>query len=147
MEKLKGKVRKIDELGRIVIPIEIRNYLGIRLEDKIDILKSGRNIILRKSTNTKKHIRHINVEKGNEVDIQVAYYKDNGKQNSYIKSINKLGMLAIPLELRKNLDIKEKDSLKICVKDDYIILIKERFSFGRNNKNLNTDQRKERCCI
>ena len=147
MEKLNERVRKIDELGRIVIPIEMRNYLEIRTGDKIDILKSGRNIILHKSTNTKKHIRHIDIEKGIEVDIQVTYYKKNEKPNSYIRSINELGMLVIPLELRKSLDIKEKDSLKICVKDDYIILIKERFSFGRNSKNLNTNQRKEKCCI
>ena len=56
-------------------------------------------------------------------------------------------MLVIPLELRKSLDIKEKNSLKICVKDNYIILIKERFPFGRNSKNFNTNQRKERCFI
>ena len=147
MEKLNERVRKIDELGRIVIPIEIRNYLDIKSGEKIDILKSGRNIILRKSTNIKKHIRHINIEKGIEVDIQVTYYKDHEKQNLYTRSINELGLLVIPLELRKSLDIKEKDSLKIYVKNDYIILIKEKFSFGRNSKNLNTSQRKERCCI
>ena len=50
-EKLEQKIRKIDELGRIIIPIEMRNRLEIKTGDKIDICKSGRNIILKKSEN------------------------------------------------------------------------------------------------
>ncbi len=47
MEK-NGIVRKIDELGRIVIPKEIRRSLNIKSSDDIEISYSDNNIILRK---------------------------------------------------------------------------------------------------
>ena len=146
-EKLEQKIRKIDELGRIVVPIEMRNHLEIKTGDKIDICKSGRNIILKKSENIEKKMKHITIDKGIEVDIQITYLKNNSTHNCYTRSINELGMVVIPLELRKNLNIKEKDKMKICVKDDNIILIKERYSFGRNNKNFSHNKRKEQYCI
>ena len=40
--------RRIDELGRIVIPKEIRKNLKIYDSDEIDILQDGNNIILNK---------------------------------------------------------------------------------------------------
>lgn len=43
-----GIVRRIDELGRIVIPKEIRNSLRIKNGDKIDILVDDDRIILKK---------------------------------------------------------------------------------------------------
>ena len=57
--KSTGIVRKIDELGRIVIPIELRRELGILSykekgsdkksdSDAVEIYTEGENIILRK---------------------------------------------------------------------------------------------------
>ena len=46
--KSTGIVRKIDELGRIVIPIELRNKLGISERDSVEIFVEGSNIILKK---------------------------------------------------------------------------------------------------
>ncbi len=46
--KSTGIVRKVDELGRVVIPIELRNKLGIAEKDPIEIYVEGSNIILRK---------------------------------------------------------------------------------------------------
>lgn len=43
-----GIVRKIDELGRIVLPIEIRNNLDIKSRDSIEIFIDGDKIILKK---------------------------------------------------------------------------------------------------
>ncbi len=43
-----GITRRIDELGRIVIPKEIRKNLKIRESDEIDISLDGNNIILNK---------------------------------------------------------------------------------------------------
>lgn len=142
---MEQKIRRIDELGRIVVPIEMRNYLEIKTGDKIDIFKSGKNIILKKSKNIEKQLKHITIDKGIEVDIQITYLKNNSTSNCYTRSINELGMVVIPLELRKNLDINEKAKMRMCIKDDYIILIKERCSFGRNNKNFNHNKRKEQC--
>ena len=43
-----GIVRRIDELGRIVIPKEMRKNLRIRNGDNLEILVEGDNIILKK---------------------------------------------------------------------------------------------------
>ena len=46
--KSPGIVRKVDELGRIVLPIELRRTLGIEEKDRIEIFVDGESIILRK---------------------------------------------------------------------------------------------------
>ena len=46
--KSTGIVRKIDELGRIVIPIELRNKLGLVEKDEMEIYVDGYSIILKK---------------------------------------------------------------------------------------------------
>ena len=46
--KSTGITRKVDELGRIVIPIELRRTLGIAEKDPLEILVDGDSIILRK---------------------------------------------------------------------------------------------------
>ena len=46
--KSTGIVRKVDELGRIVLPIEMRRTLDIAERDALEIFVDGDNIILRK---------------------------------------------------------------------------------------------------
>ena len=46
--KSTGMVRKIDDLGRIVIPIEIRNNLDIHSRDAIEMFIDGDKIVLAK---------------------------------------------------------------------------------------------------
>ena len=46
--KSTGIVRNVDELGRIVLPIELRRTLGIEEKDRIEIFVDGESIILRK---------------------------------------------------------------------------------------------------
>lgn len=46
--KSTGIVRKVDELGRVVIPIEIRNKFDIIEKDPIEIYVDGSSIILKK---------------------------------------------------------------------------------------------------
>ncbi|MBR6514457.1 MAG: AbrB/MazE/SpoVT family DNA-binding domain-containing protein [Clostridia bacterium] len=46
--KSTGVVRKIDELGRIVLPIEIRNNLDIKSRDAVEIFVDGDMVILKK---------------------------------------------------------------------------------------------------
>ena len=46
--KATGIVRKVDELGRVVIPIELRNKLGIKEKDPIEIYVDGSSVILKK---------------------------------------------------------------------------------------------------
>ena len=46
--KATGIIRRVDELGRVVIPIEIRNKFEISEKDPIEIYVDGSNIILKK---------------------------------------------------------------------------------------------------
>lgn len=46
--KSTGIIRKVDELGRVVIPIEIRNKFNIVEKDPIEIYVDGSSIILKK---------------------------------------------------------------------------------------------------
>ena len=46
--KTTGIVRKVDELGRIVLPIELRHTLDIEPRDSLEIYVDGNTILLRK---------------------------------------------------------------------------------------------------
>ena len=46
--KATGIVRKVDELGRIVLPIELRRTLDIAERDPLEIYVDGPSIILNK---------------------------------------------------------------------------------------------------
>lgn len=46
--KSTGIVRKLDELGRIVLPSEIRKSLHLNVKDPVEIYISGESIVLRK---------------------------------------------------------------------------------------------------
>ena len=46
--KSTGIVRKVDELGRVVIPIELRRTLGIEEKDALEIYVDADKIILKK---------------------------------------------------------------------------------------------------
>ena len=48
MMKSTGVVRKIDELGRIVIPIELRRTMDLEEKDALEIYVDNEKIILRK---------------------------------------------------------------------------------------------------
>ncbi len=49
MSSADGMNRKIDELGRLVIPIEWRKQLGINANDELSIRKQGRQLIITKT--------------------------------------------------------------------------------------------------
>ena len=46
--KSTGIIRRVDELGRVVIPIELRNQFNIVEKDPIEIYVDGSSIILKK---------------------------------------------------------------------------------------------------
>lgn len=46
--KSTGIVRKVDELGRIVLPIELRRTLDIEEHDSLEIYVEGAAIVLKK---------------------------------------------------------------------------------------------------
>ena len=50
--KTTGIVRKVDELGRIVLPVELRRTLKIEIRDPLEIYTDGNRIVLKKYENT-----------------------------------------------------------------------------------------------
>ena len=46
--KATGIVRKIDELGRVVLPIELRRTMNLEVWDPVEIFLDGDSIVLRK---------------------------------------------------------------------------------------------------
>jgi transcriptional pleiotropic regulator of transition state genes len=46
--KATGIVRKVDELGRIVIPVELRRILGIDIKDSLEIFTDDEYVVLKK---------------------------------------------------------------------------------------------------
>ena len=46
--KATGIVRRVDELGRVVLPIELRRNMHIAEKDALEIYVDGANIILKK---------------------------------------------------------------------------------------------------
>ncbi|MDD3393677.1 MAG: AbrB/MazE/SpoVT family DNA-binding domain-containing protein [Clostridia bacterium] len=46
--KSTGIVRKVDELGRVVLPIELRRNMGIEIKDSLEIFVEEDTIVLKK---------------------------------------------------------------------------------------------------
>ncbi len=46
--KVTGFIRKIDDLGRIIIPIELRRTMGFNDKESVEILVDGEHVILKK---------------------------------------------------------------------------------------------------
>ncbi|MDA1762329.1 AbrB/MazE/SpoVT family DNA-binding domain-containing protein [Bacillus cereus] len=46
--KATGVTRKVDDLGRVVIPKELRNTLGIKEKSPLEIFVEGEDIVLKK---------------------------------------------------------------------------------------------------
>ena len=46
--KSSGIIRKVDDLGRIVLPIELRRVLGIEERDELEIYLDDDKVVLRK---------------------------------------------------------------------------------------------------
>ena len=85
-----GIIRKIDELGRIVLPKELRKYLNINSGDDFQILLNGNTIILEK----------------------YSYLKNNEKEIiKIIKSFSSINSYDINLVI--NNEIVNKNNIKI----------------------------------
>ena len=45
--KTTGIVRKIDELGRVVLPIEMRKTLNLQIRDEVEIQMQDKTIVIK----------------------------------------------------------------------------------------------------
>ena len=88
-----GMSRKIDEMGRIVIPIEIRRCFDMNCNDSIDIYIENNNIILKK---------HDSVGMSRKID--------------------EMGRIVIPIEIRRKFNLNFNDEIDIYTNEDSILL-------------------------
>ena len=123
---------KMDELGRIHIPIQVRKMLNIQEREKLYIYRSGINIILEKSDiKIEKKIilkekKIINNE--TEICIEISEIKNSILENEKgkLRAVDELRNCVIPIEIRNELGIVENDTFKPHIKGNKIILVKER---------------------
>lgn len=62
--KATGITRKVDELGRVVIPIELRRTLGINVKDPLEIFVDEDKVVFKKyesSEEKKKMLENLNI--------------------------------------------------------------------------------------
>lgn len=97
--KSTGIVRKIDELGRIVIPKEIRNVLNIQCNDDLEIYVDNYNIILKKYEKSGNLINYINKI--------VTIFNDYSDIKMYVTNKEKIISQGDLLNVKLNAKLKE----------------------------------------
>lgn len=118
-EKNEKGLLKVDDLGRVTIELTRRERHGIKEKDKVEIYIENNSIILRKLD--------ILVEKEEiakskctingdiEINVQVNKVKETilniNDIGHYIRSVDELGRIVIPIELRKKLGIFPNNEL------------------------------------
>lgn len=96
-----GIVRRVDRLGRIVLPKKLRLALGLKeLTDPIEIYLNGNDIVLKKFT-------------------------ENMSVSGDLRCLDSFGRIVIPIAVREFLGIEpQRDSLEIYCEENNIILRK-----------------------
>lgn len=114
--KSTGIVRKIDELGRIVIPKEIRNVLNIQCNDDLEIYVDNYNIILKKYEKSDNLINYINKI--------VTFFNDYSDIKMYVTNKEKIISQGNLLNVKLNDKLKELiEERKKYVSDNLDIIL------------------------
>lgn len=133
----------VDGIGRVQLAQSVMKKIGIKSGDKLEEYVSGRNIVLKKLTPKKDISRETSmiVDNRYEVKMQISNLDFNTKHR--ITTVDEFGNVLIWNEIRKDIGIIEKDKLRVCVKEDAIILIKKRQDDNNRRKsNFNNNRRK-----
>lgn len=113
-----GIVRRIDELGRIVIPKEIRKNLRIKNGDNLEILVDGENITLKKYSQIENAI--------DMADMYVESFHQVLKYNVIVTDTDKVIAAAGNLK---------KKYINLGISDKLTNMIERRESFVERKKN------------
>ncbi|WP_430510716.1 AbrB/MazE/SpoVT family DNA-binding domain-containing protein [Gottfriedia solisilvae] len=97
--KATGIVRKTDDLGRIVLPKELRKTMNIGQKDSLETYIENGMIVLTK-------------------------YNEELKTSGIVREIDKEGRFTFPKGIRHNLEIKQHDPLEIFIDNERILLKK-----------------------
>ena len=94
-----GLTRRIDKLGRIMVPKAIRSEYGIGEHTSVEIYTDAEYIIIRKYSQT-------------DIEIQSKYHTDN------------VGRIVLPKSIRKEFMLTEDDYVEIFTEEHSILLKK-----------------------
>jgi alpha,alpha-trehalose phosphorylase len=99
--KATGIVRKVDELGRIVLPIELRRTLNIEIRDPLEIYVDGERFDLRKGK-ILSYGRTLHMNQG-IVTREVEWESESGKQIRFcscqLVCLNRKNLMALKLSV------------------------------------------------
>ena len=123
-----GITRRIDELGRIVIPKEIRKNLKIKDSDELDIMTDGENIILNKH---EININDIVIDKllyviGKNLSKNVLLTSKDKIISYYMINKEKINKLELSNEIVEIIDNRKKissNNIKIKCFENYTYII------------------------
>lgn len=90
--------RRVDELGRVVIPIEMREYLKIIEKDWVNIRLDGKKIVIEK--------------------VELTEEQEKEKQNN-------LQRFVIPNDILERLGAKDQSEIDIKVDGENVTLVKK----------------------
>ena len=96
--------RKIDELGRIVLPIDMRNYYKIANGDSVVLLPVREGIQIAKT------------------DLFIL----NQLPNDVVVTVDELGRIVIPSAFRKQFGLEAKDTMCIVPNETCMLIYKEK---------------------
>lgn len=113
----------VDGIGRVQLAKSIMQRMKIKSGDKLEIYPSGKNIILKKLNILKSASRESTMIIDDKYEIKVQISNLDFDTNHKTTTVDEFGRVLIWSEIRKKVDIVEKDKLKVCIKDDMIILI------------------------
>ena len=116
----------VDGIGRIQLAKIIMKKMEIKAEDKLAVYPSGRNIILKKLKVSKSASRENKIIIDNKYEIRLQINNLDFNTDHKITTVDEIGRVLIWSDIRKKVGIIEKDKLKVCTKEDMIILIPKR---------------------
>lgn len=96
--------RKIDELGRIVLPIDLRNYYEIESGDTVVLLPVRNGVQIAKA------------------DLFIL----NQLPKDVTVSVDELGRIVVPAVFRKQFDLEAKDTMCIVPHETCMLMYKEK---------------------
>ena len=128
-----GIMRKIDELGRVVIPVEIRKYLNIKNGENIEFTIDNDVILLQKKSSSKQNLKVLEDIERVLCSVIDGDYIITDRDKVLFSSNKELVSKNLTSDILKNLNQKEEytkleDTLLIKNTNLYLFL----YSFDNN---------------
>lgn len=133
----------IDSLRRIQLSASIMRKMKIKTGDKVDVYLSGKNIILKKLTPEKSSSKVNTMVIDNKYEVKVEINALDFGNCHKIATVDERGNILIGHDILEKVGLVEKDILRICIKDDMLILIKkEKDKYKKRKRNFSNNRRR-----